>query len=94
MSVGVEERLLIALAVNVYQKRAQVAQQRLGSELIVDEYLIAAARGKFTPDNYFMRLAFSHLRCLPNFANRQSQCPRRQAAFAVLDFERPKKALR
>src|SRR6266850_1524013 len=57
MSVRVEERLLIALAVNVYQKWAQFAQQRLGSELIVDEYLVAAAGGKFTPDNYLKRLA-------------------------------------
>ena len=43
MSVRVEECLLIALAVNVYQKRAQVAQQRLRGELIVDEYLVPAA---------------------------------------------------
>src|SRR2546423_10505351 len=65
MSVRVEERLLIALAMNVYQKWAQVAQQRLRSELIVDEYLVAAAGGKFSPDNYLMRLACLILRTFP-----------------------------
>ena len=40
MRFGIEQCLLIALTVNVYEKLAQVAQQRLRSELIVDEYLV------------------------------------------------------
>ena len=45
MRVGVEQGLLLALPVNVYEKRSEVAQQRLRGELVVDEYLISPVGG-------------------------------------------------
>src|SRR6185369_10364321 len=54
MSARIEERLLIALPVNVDEKLTHVAQQRLGRELVVDEDLVAAGGGKLATDDQFL----------------------------------------
>ncbi len=51
MRFGIEERLLISLSVNVHEKRAQIAQQRVCGELVVDEDLIATRRRNFATND-------------------------------------------
>src|SRR5262249_13657874 len=49
----VEERLLIALAVNIHQKRLQLFEQRLGSNLVIDKDLVSAASRQLASDYDF-----------------------------------------
>src|SRR6185369_7874245 len=51
MRVRVEKRLLIALSVDVDQKRPQVTQQRLRRELIVNEDLVASVDRQFAAND-------------------------------------------
>src|SRR5215213_6664690 len=57
MRLRIEQRLLIALAVNIDQIRTQVAQQRLGGELVVDEGLVTSGGGKLTTDDQLVSCA-------------------------------------
>src|SRR6266850_183754 len=52
----IEECLLISLAVNVYQKLAQVAQKRLRSQLIVNEDFVSTSWSQFSSDDDFCRI--------------------------------------
>src|SRR6185436_4090594 len=51
MSSRVEQGLLITLPVNVGEIWLKLAKQRLSSELVIDEYLVASARGKLSSNN-------------------------------------------
>ena len=55
MCFGIEECLLISLPVNVDEKRPQIAQQRVGRELIVDEDLVATGRGDLATNDQFVK---------------------------------------
>jgi hypothetical protein len=55
--VCIEERLLIALTVYVYKKRAKLAEQRLSRKLMIYEYFVSAVRRKLPPDDYFGAVA-------------------------------------
>ena len=56
MRFRIEKRLLIALAVDVDQKRPQVTQQRLRRELIVDEDLVAAGSGDLATNDQLVAI--------------------------------------
>src|SRR6185295_17613784 len=51
MSSRIEQGLLITLPVNVGEIWLQLAKQRLSSELVIDKYLVAAARRKLSSNN-------------------------------------------
>src|SRR5215216_4307231 len=61
MCVRIKERLLFALPVNVYEKRSEVAQQRLCRKLMVDEYFISTIGGKLAANDYFISFAAIYL---------------------------------
>src|SRR5689334_12572806 len=48
---GIEKRLLIALTVDVDEIRSQIAKQRLGGELVIDENLVASSRGQLATND-------------------------------------------
>src|SRR6185369_15677447 len=55
MRLGIEKRLLIPLPVNVDEKRAQIAEQRVCGELIVDEDLVSAGGRNLAANYEFVR---------------------------------------
>ena len=57
MGVGIEERLLLALAVNVDEKRAQVPQQGERRQLVVDVDFVAPARRHLAADDDLVGVA-------------------------------------
>src|SRR6185369_1155047 len=58
MSLRIEKRLLIALPVNVDEVRPQIAQQRLRSELIVDEDFVTPGGGELATNDQFISRAY------------------------------------
>src|SRR6185295_9635229 len=59
MSSRIKQGLLITLPVNVGEIWLKLAKQRLSSELVIDEYLVASARGKFSSNNDLVRVNFN-----------------------------------
>jgi hypothetical protein len=58
MSSRIEQGLLITLPVNVCEIWLKLAKQRLSGELVIDKYLVAAARGKFSTNNDLVAIDF------------------------------------
>src|SRR4030095_4598671 len=56
MGRRIEQRLLIALPMNINQKWSQLFEQRLGRELMVDEDLVASGCRQFAAHNQFERI--------------------------------------
>jgi hypothetical protein len=56
MRIRIEECLLFSLTVDVDEKRTQVAQQRLGGELVVDKDLVTSGRGDFAANDQFIAI--------------------------------------
>src|SRR5918992_828565 len=57
MRMRTEKRLLISLPVNVDEKLAQLTQERMRSELVVDEDLVASRRRELAPhDQLFTKI--------------------------------------
>ncbi len=56
MRIGIEERLLVSLPMNVYEKRTQIAQQRLRGELVVNEDLVTTGGGNFAANDQLVAI--------------------------------------